>query len=162
MLGPGLIDRAIGTAGRTVGFFIPEKALQRFTITVDDELIEALDTYMKAGGHKNRSEAVRDLVWAGLRDRVRTPEGSRECVAALVYTYEPETRQLASRLTTEYFLNADLFPTRTSIGIDAETCLEVSLLRGTRSRIEKFSQEITDERGVRYEHLAMVPCSLKP
>lgn len=135
--------------------------MQRVTITVDDELIEALDDYLAAGGHKNRSEAVRNLVWAGLKDRARTPEGSRECVGALVYTYEPETRQLAGRLTTEYFLNADLVPTRTSIGIDAETCLEVSLLRGTRSRIEEFSQQLTDERGVRYEHLTVMPCSLK-
>ena len=46
-----------------------EPIMQRVTITIDEELMSALDQYMEAGGHRNRSEAVRDLVRAGLLKR---------------------------------------------------------------------------------------------
>ena len=40
--------------------------MQRVTIAIDDELMDSLDAYMRASGHQNRSEAVRDLVRAAL------------------------------------------------------------------------------------------------
>ena len=72
--------------------------MQRVTMTIDDELMEALDGYMKAGGHKNRSEAVRDLVRAGLLKQPEIDDSARQCMAALVYAYDHETRKLSKRL----------------------------------------------------------------
>ena len=61
--------------------------MQRVTVTIDDELMSALDRYMEAGGHQNRSEAVRDLVRAGLlkqpragRQRPRLHRGAGLCL----------------------------------------------------------------------------------
>ena len=49
--------------------------MQRITITVDDELVAALDCIIAAHGYQNRSEAIRDLARAGIaqlqEDRVR-------------------------------------------------------------------------------------------
>ena len=39
--------------------------MQRITITVDDELVAALDRVIAACGYQNRSEAIRDLTRAG-------------------------------------------------------------------------------------------------
>jgi len=35
--------------------------MQRITITIDDELVAALDRVIAACGYQNRSEAIRDL-----------------------------------------------------------------------------------------------------
>ena len=43
--------------------------MQRVTITIDDELDEELNRFMKARGYANRSEAIRDLARSGLQQR---------------------------------------------------------------------------------------------
>lgn len=72
--------------------------MQRVTVTIDKGLMSALDRYLATGGHKNRSEAVRDLVRAGLLKEPTTGGGARPCIAALIYVYDYETRQLSREL----------------------------------------------------------------
>jgi len=131
--------------------------MQRVTVTIDDELMTALDAYMEAGGHQNRSEAVRDLVRAGLLKEPKADDPSRPCVAALVYVYDHETRQLAKRLTHDHHSHTDMSIATLHVHMDAATCLEVSLLKGQKSEVEHFASHLIGERGVRYGQLVVVP-----
>src|SRR5215470_15501834 len=72
--------------------------MQRVTITVDDELMLELDRIIAARGYQNRSEAIRDLARAGIRQAAETLDKQRDCVAALVYVYDHNARQLSKRL----------------------------------------------------------------
>ena len=38
------------------------QAMQRFTISLDDNLAQEFDRFMAERGHTNRSEAVRDML----------------------------------------------------------------------------------------------------
>jgi CopG family transcriptional regulator, nickel-responsive regulator len=131
--------------------------MQRVTMTIDDELMETLDGYMKAGGHKNRSEAVRDLVRAGLLKQSEIDESARQCMATLVYAYDHETRKLSKRLMDEHHSRTDLSIATLHYHIDEASCLEVSLLRGVKSEVEQFAQHLIGQRGVRYGQLVVVP-----
>jgi CopG family transcriptional regulator, nickel-responsive regulator len=131
--------------------------MQRVTVTIDDELMDALDRYMEAGGHQNRSEAVRDLVRAGLMRAPKTDDGARACVAALVYVYDHETRQLSRKLVHDHHSHADMSIATLHVHLDAESCLEVSLLKGEKAEVEHFASHIIGERGVRYGQLVVVP-----
>ena len=46
--------------------------MQRVTITIDDELMTELDRIIEARGYQNRSEAIRDLARAGIRQAAET------------------------------------------------------------------------------------------
>lgn len=131
--------------------------MQRVTVTIDDELMSALDRYMTAGGHQNRSEAVRDLVRAGLLKEPRGDDGARACVAALVYVYDHETRQLSRKLVHDHHSHADMSIATLHVHLDASSCLEVSLLKGQKSEVEHFASHLIGERGVRYGQLVVVP-----
>ncbi|WP_166142356.1 nickel-responsive transcriptional regulator NikR [Methylosinus sp. RM1] len=131
--------------------------MQRVTMTIDDDLMAALDQYMEAGGHQNRSEAVRDLVRAGLLKKPEADGGDRPCIGALVYLYDHETRQLSKRLMHDHHSHADLSIAALHVHVDAETCLEVSLLRGRKSEVEHFARHVIGERGVRYGQLVVAP-----
>jgi CopG family nickel-responsive transcriptional regulator len=133
--------------------------MQRVTMTIDDDLMAILDKYMEAGGHQNRSEAVRDLVRAGLAKQPEIDDGGRQCMAAMVYVYDHETRQLSKRLMNDHHSHADLSIATLHVHIDAESCLEVSLLRGQKSEVEHFSRHVIGERGVRYGQLVVVPAA---
>ncbi|WP_363346871.1 nickel-responsive transcriptional regulator NikR [Methylocystis echinoides] len=131
--------------------------MQRVTVTIDDELMSALDRYMEAGGHQNRSEAVRDLVRAGLLKEPKVDDGARPCVAALVYVYDHETRQLSKKLVHDHHSHADMSIATLHVHLDVSSCLEVSLLKGQKSEVEHFASHLIGERGVRYGQLVVVP-----
>jgi CopG family nickel-responsive transcriptional regulator len=131
--------------------------VQRITITIDEELLEALDRYMEAGGHENRSEAIRDLVRSGLFKEPASEDNSRNCVAALVYVYDHETRQLSKKLVHDHHTHSDMSIATLHVHLDAQSCLEVSLLKGQKAEIEHFAGHVIGERGVRYGQLVVVP-----
>ena len=134
--------------------------MQRVTVTIDDELMIALDRYMEAGGHQNRSEAVRDLVRAGLLKQPEAEDSARPCVAALVYVYDHETRQLSKKLVHDHHSHADMSIATLHVHMDEASCLEVSLLKGRKAEVEHFASHIIGERGVRYGQLVAVPAQL--
>jgi len=131
--------------------------MQRVTVTIDDELMSALDQYMEAGGHQNRSEAMRDLVRAGLLKQPKADDHARACVAALVYVYDHETRQLSKKLVNDHHSHTDMSIATLHLHMDEATCLEVSLLKGQKSEVEHFASHLIGERGVRYGQLVVVP-----
>src|ERR1051325_8437123 len=65
-----------------------ERAMQRVTITLDDDLMADLDRIIAARGYQHRSEAIRDLARSGLEQAAVEVAGSRNCVATLVYVYD--------------------------------------------------------------------------
>lgn len=71
--------------------------MQRVTLTLDDDLLAALDALSARRGYHNRSEAVRDILRDALNQDPPSPE-SRRGYAVLSYVYEHEKRELASRL----------------------------------------------------------------
>lgn len=133
--------------------------MQRVTVTIDEALMSALDRYMEAGGHQNRSEAVRDLVRAGLLREPKLDDAERHCVAALVYVYDHETRQLSRKLVHDHHSHADMSIATLHVHLDAASCLEVSLLKGKKSEVEHFASHLVGERGVRYGQLVVVPAT---
>jgi CopG family nickel-responsive transcriptional regulator len=66
--------------------------MQRITITVDDELVAAVDRVIAAYGNQNRSEAIRDLTRAGITQLQEQSDKPQSGVAALVYVYDHQER----------------------------------------------------------------------
>ncbi len=100
------------------------------TITIDDELDAELDRYMRARGYDNRSEALRDLARSGLQQAAIEVGGTRACVAALIYVYDHEARELPKRLTHDFHERHDLAQATLHMHLDHENCMEVTVLKG--------------------------------
>jgi CopG family transcriptional regulator, nickel-responsive regulator len=131
--------------------------MHRVTITIDDELAEELDHFMAGRGYANRSEAIRDLARSGLQQAATEVAGSRPCVAALVYVYDHEARELPKRLTRDFHARHDLAQTTLHVHLDHENCLEVTVLKGRGAEVQKFADHIISERGVRHGHVVYLP-----
>ena len=134
--------------------------MQRVTITLDDALMEELDAIIAARGYQNRSEAIRDLARAGMREAAEDVGQKRECVAALVYTYDHAARQLAKRLTTAYHEHHELSLASLHVHLDHDTCLEVTVLKGKTDDVQQFGERVIAERGVRHGKIVRMPVDL--
>jgi CopG family nickel-responsive transcriptional regulator len=131
--------------------------MQRITITIDDELVEALDRYIDQSGHQNRSEAIRDLARAGIAQLKGQSNDRRSGLAALVYVYDHQERELAKRLTSQSHEHHDLSVATMHVHLDHESCMEVAVLKGAMCDVRRFAQQIVAERGVRHGQLVTVP-----
>jgi CopG family transcriptional regulator, nickel-responsive regulator len=135
--------------------------MQRVTVTLEDELLIELDQMVVTRGYQNRSEAVRDLARAALRQAAEEANTSRECIAALVYVYDHETRELSKRLTKSFHDHHDLSLATLHVHLDHESCMEVTVLRGPTQSVKHFADNVIAERGVRHGRLSIIPAELK-
>jgi CopG family transcriptional regulator, nickel-responsive regulator len=131
--------------------------VQRITITIDDDLLNAIDELCRRHHYTSRSEAIRDLVRrAETREQASHHTGS-QCVATLSYVYEHHTRDLAKRLTNSQHDHHDLSVATLHVHLDQEDCLEVAVLRGRVEDVQGLADSITSQRGVRHGHLEILP-----
>ncbi|MGO8918754.1 MAG: nickel-responsive transcriptional regulator NikR [Stellaceae bacterium] len=131
--------------------------MQRVTITIDDELAAEVDRFMAARGYANRSEAIRDLSRSGLQRAARERTDRQPCIAALLYVYDHEKRELAQRLTRDYHEHHDLAQATLHVHLDHESCLEVTVLKGRGADVQQFADHVIAERGVRHGQVVYLP-----
>ena len=131
--------------------------MQRVTITLDDDLMKDLDRCVATRGYQNRSEAVRDLVRAGLRQTMPEEGGNGNCIAALVYVYDHHVRELAKRLTQAFHSHHVLSLASLHVHLDKKNCMEVSVLKGPGEDVRHFAEHIVAERGVRHGRIFTIP-----
>lgn len=131
--------------------------MERVTITVDDELMAEILSFMTLRGYQNRSEAIRDLARAGMDQFRLEADTGRPCVAALVYLFDHDRRDLARRLTDTQHQHHGMSLATTHVHLDGDQCLEVALLRGAVGEVKHFADHVMAERGVRHGQLVVVP-----
>jgi CopG family nickel-responsive transcriptional regulator len=131
--------------------------MHRITITIDDELMSDLDRVMKTMGYQSRSEAIRDFARAGIAQAREAHGDPGECVAALVYVYKHSERELGKRLTQSFHDHHDLSLGTLHLHLDADTCMEITALRGTGAMVRHVAEHVIAERGVRHGRIVSVP-----
>lgn len=134
--------------------------MERFTISLDEQLARQFDELIRQQGYQNRSEAVRDM----LRQRLeadRLEQGAAPyCIASLSYVYNHHERDLASRLMTIQHDHHDLGLSTMHVHLDHDNCLETVILRGATAQVRCFAEAMIAERGVRHGQLNLVPVDM--
>ncbi len=135
--------------------------MHRVTVTLDDDIMAELDRMIETRGYQNRSEAVRDLARAGIRQANEQADLARECVAALVYVYDHEERELSKRLTRSFHDHHDLSLATMHVHLDHASCMEVTVLQGKMREVQHLADQVIAERGVRHGRVFMVPVEIE-
>ncbi len=135
--------------------------MQRVTITLDDEFVVELDRVIASRGYQNRSEAIRDLARGGMRQAAEGSGETGQCVAALVYVYDHEERELSKRLTHLFHDHHDLSQAGMHVHLDHGSCMEVAVLRGDAREVRHLADHVIAERGVRHGRLVTVPVAIE-
>ena len=131
--------------------------MQRITITIDDDLLATLDEMMERRGYSSRSEALRDMCRESIsREKIAHADWV-PCIATLTYVFDHNTRELPRRLAHAQHHRHDLIVSTMHVHLDQESCLEVTVLRGTVSEVRALADSLTAQRGVRFGTLNIVP-----
>ncbi|MCB9792058.1 MAG: nickel-responsive transcriptional regulator NikR [Alphaproteobacteria bacterium] len=125
---------------------------ERISITIEPELLARLDAHIAESGHANRSEAVRDMIRAGLLART----GAKDLVAgSLTVVYDHRQRALASRMIDAAHSHEDIVLSTLHVHLDADRCMELSALRGPRAALEHYAEHLIHMKGVLHGSLTL-------
>jgi CopG family transcriptional regulator, nickel-responsive regulator len=124
--------------------------VERFTISIDEDLAREFDALIASRGYSNRSEAFRDLLRSHLESLRLSGETGGYCVANLSYVYNHHQRDLAERLTELQHGHHDLTVATMHAHLDHDDCLESVILKGPTQQVRAFADALTAERGVRH------------
>lgn len=133
--------------------------MQRFTISLDDELANEFEGYMQRAGYANRSEAIRDLLHVRLSQQRELCQAQGLCMAVLSYVREPQAHELNERLERLGRLQQQCAPLHmftTQVHVDVQQCLVTMQLRGPVNEVRAFANAIMAERGVHHGQLHVV------
>ncbi|MDD4857488.1 MAG: nickel-responsive transcriptional regulator NikR [Candidatus Krumholzibacteria bacterium] len=124
----------------------------RFGVSMDEDLLEKLDTHVRRKRYPNRSEAIRDLVRGAL---VEEEWGSSrgEVIGVLVIVYDHRQRELSSRLLNKEHVHTDRIITTLHLHLDHDNCLETKVIRGTPGEVRRISDELMTMKGVKFGRL---------
>jgi CopG family transcriptional regulator, nickel-responsive regulator len=134
--------------------------MERFTISLNDDLAHQFDELLRKRGYQNRSEAVRDMLRNELASASIERHEAPFCVAALSYVYNHHARDLAERLTELQHANHDVVLSAMHVHLDHDNCMETLILRGDTEKVAHFANTLMAEAEVRHGRLNLVPVDM--
>ncbi len=131
--------------------------MQRFTISLDDDLATQFDGLIAERGYVNRSEAVRDLIRARLGSATLNGAHAKYCVANVSYVYDHHEHHVTARIMALQHEHHDLVISSLHTHLDHDHCLESVVLRGPATAVQACAQQLIALRGVRHGQIHLVP-----
>ena len=124
--------------------------MQRFTISLDEDLAEDFDRLIALRGYVNRSEAVRDLIRERLGSALMDANKVKWCVATVTYIYDHHDHTITSRLLDLQHEHHDLVVSTLHTHLDHDDCHETVVLRGGTAAVQACASQLIALRGVRH------------
>jgi CopG family nickel-responsive transcriptional regulator len=123
----------------------------RFSVSIEEDLIEAFDALCEQRGWTNRSEAIRDAIRRQLVEREWA--AGEEVVGVITLLYNHHRPALTEKLTGIQHHALDAVISTTHVHIDEENCLEFLAVRGEAREIERLAHRLIGLKGVKHGEL---------
>tara|TARA_Y100001978_G_scaffold165280_1_gene152611 strand:- start:95 stop:496 length:402 start_codon:yes stop_codon:yes gene_type:complete len=128
-------------------------SLKRFGVSLEENLLEDLDTLVKDHKFPNRSQAIRYLI---KKNRVEDQwEWNEEVAGAIVLVYDHHKRNLQSQSTEVQHHYHDLILSVQHVHLNHDNCLETITVKGKAKDLVALSNELISIKGISHGQLVM-------
>ncbi|MCF8055022.1 MAG: nickel-responsive transcriptional regulator NikR [Desulfocapsa sp.] len=127
--------------------------LKRFTVSMEDSLLDDFDNFIRGRHYQNRSEALRDLI----RERTieKEWEADKDVMGVISLVYDHHQHKLQEKVTElQHDFHHQIVST-THVHMDHHNCLEVIIVRGKADEVRGLADSLGALRGVRNASLSM-------
>jgi len=125
----------------------------RFGVSLDTEVMNELDEYVKVNHFPNRSQAIRSLI------EKHGVEKKWQCdnvvAGAIVVVYDHHKRDINNKLNDIQHHHQSLILSVQHVHLDAESCLETIAVKGKASELTRLADLIITLKGVHHGKLIM-------
>jgi len=126
--------------------------VSRFGVSLEKELLDALDNYAKDNSFSNRSQAIRFLIEKNLVEVKWMCDNIVAGAVTLVYPEDKtDLRNRLQEIQTEnkkYILSSQIFYME-------DKCLEIIAVKGPSFRLTKLSDKLISVKGIQHGKLIM-------
>jgi CopG family transcriptional regulator, nickel-responsive regulator len=126
----------------------------RVSMTLEPELLIDFDRYCDQGKFATRSEAMRQI----LREKLTASawqSDAEDAVATMTLVYDHHRTQLAQKLLELQHDHSESVISSMHVHLDHDTCLEVIVLRGKASELEKLASALRGLKGIHSGNLVL-------
>lgn len=128
-------------------------AVSRFGVSLEEELLVALDKYVAENNFANRSQAIRFLVEKNLVEHKWKCQNEVAGAVVLVYNcHKTDIRNRSAELQYQY---RDAILGLQHFNLNDENCMEIIALKGTSARLTELTDKLISIKGLRHGKLIM-------
>lgn len=127
--------------------------LKRFSISLEDNLLEIFDKHIKSRSYNNRSEAIRDLIRKAFVKEEW--EADKKVMGVISLVYDHHQHKLQEKVTEVQHDYHHHIVSTTHVHMDHNNCLEVIIVKGKAKEVQELADRLIALKGVRDGNLAM-------
>jgi len=127
--------------------------LKRFTVSMDEKLLDDFDKYISQRKYVNRSEAIRDLIRSVFVKKEW--QADKQVMGVISLVYDHHQPNLQERLTEIQHNYHHQVVSTTHVHMDHYNCLEVVIIKGKADSVVELADGLRSLKGVRNCKLAM-------
>lgn len=131
-----------------------KEKVSRFSLSMSAGLVRQLDQMVKAKGFLNRSQAVADMVSAGLVEH-QGEAGDREIAGTITLVYDHHKRNVQALLTDIQHDHQEVIIATLHVHLDHHNCMEVLAVRGKAATVRLVADQLIAARGVKHGKLTV-------
>lgn len=128
-------------------------SVTRFGVSLEQDLLTALDAYVQDNSYANRSQAIRALIEKNIVEKKWLCNS--HVAGALILIYDPEKNEVASRLLEAEQQYASLILSTQRFFRPNKLCLEIIALDGSAQELTRFADSLISLKGIIHGKLLM-------
>lgn len=127
--------------------------LARIGVSLESDLLQQFDEFIRQKGYGNRSEAIRDLI----RDQLVGVQAdqNKTVVGTLTIVYDHHRPNLTEKLVEAQHQLGGKVLSSMHVHLDHHNCLEVIVVKGRSREVRDFANLILSLRGVNHGQLVV-------
>lgn len=135
--------------------------VSRISISLPPDLLAELDAMVESRGYDSRSQAIGEMVHYQLAEHKRAL-GDEVMAGTLTLLYNRATRGLQGRLADLQYEHLTEVISSLHVHLSEDQMLEVLLVQGPASTLQKIADEMLALRGVITGHLQLLAAVIPP
>jgi CopG family nickel-responsive transcriptional regulator len=128
-------------------------SLKRFGVSLEDDLLESLDDYVKNNSFANRSQAIRFLI------EKNVAEQKWQCdhivAGTIIIMYDQVKKEITAKIAQIQQDYQDVILSSSQFYINKNFCLHIATVMGTAFRLTELSDKMTAIKGIKHGKLVM-------
>jgi CopG family nickel-responsive transcriptional regulator len=128
-------------------------SLKRFGVSLEGDLLEALDNYVENNGFANRSQGIRFLVEKNIVEQKW--QCNHVVAGTIIIMYDQAKKDIASKIASIQQNYTDVILSSSQYYINENFCMHIAAVMGTAFRLTELSDRLTSIKCIKHGKLVM-------
>ena len=128
-------------------------AVSRFSVSLEEELLEALDNFVLDNKYPNRSQALRALIEKNLVEKKW--QCNNIVAGAIVLVHNNTKTEITTKLNELQSKYSDIILSSQRFYLESDSCIEIVAVKGAAHKLTELSDLLLGIKGIAHGKLIM-------